>query len=271
MTEPSRSVAILLCLVLGIVWPAGAHAEVPTELRQGGLTVGGSAKVVEIIDGDTVVLDDGREVRLVGIQAPKLPLGRRGFKAWPLGDEAKAALSELALKRQVMLAYGGRRMDRHGRVLAHLFGRDGAWIQGQMITRGMARVYSFFDNRAVVSDLLALERIARTARRGIWRLRFYAIRAPEDAERYLSGFELVQGRVRKVAVVRKRIYLNFGADWRNDFTITIPPRARALFDAAGVDLPGYEGRILRVRGWLKSLNGPMIEATHPEQMELVEE
>ena len=41
------------------------------------------ARVVEVIDGDTVVLEDGRQVRLVGIQAPKLALGRPGFRAWP--------------------------------------------------------------------------------------------------------------------------------------------------------------------------------------------
>jgi endonuclease YncB( thermonuclease family) len=51
--------------------------------------------VVEVIDGDTVVLDDGKEVRLVGIQAPKLPLNRPNFKEWPLAPEAKDELEKL--------------------------------------------------------------------------------------------------------------------------------------------------------------------------------
>ena len=46
------------------------------------------ARAVEIVDGDTLILADGREVRLVGIQAPKLPLGRKNFRTWPLADEA---------------------------------------------------------------------------------------------------------------------------------------------------------------------------------------
>ena len=48
-------------------------------------------KVVEVIDGDTVALDGGAQVRLVGLQAPKLPLGRPGFKTWPLAEAAAAS------------------------------------------------------------------------------------------------------------------------------------------------------------------------------------
>ena len=54
-----------------------------------------SGAVQSIVDGDTLVLRSGVQVRLVGIQAPKLPLGRRGFRAWPLATEAKTALARL--------------------------------------------------------------------------------------------------------------------------------------------------------------------------------
>ena len=46
-------------------------------------------------------------------------------------------------------------------------------------------------------------------------------------------------------------------------------KARRLFRRAGLDPLALEGRWLRVRGWLKKWNGPMIEATHPEQIELL--
>ena len=66
-----------------------------------------------------------REVRLVGIQAPKLPLNRPNFKEWPLAREAKDELEKLVLNQRVTLSYGGARMDRHGRTLAHLHTDDG--------------------------------------------------------------------------------------------------------------------------------------------------
>ncbi len=175
----------------------------------------------------------------------------------------------MTLGRAVTVAYGGRRIDRHGRALAHLFDRAGRWIQGEMLARGMARVYSFADNRALVPEMLARETAARRARRGIWRFRFYAVREPETAGRYVGGFELVEGRVLDAARVRGRVYLNFGPDWRSDFTVTIAPAARRRFEAAGIDPLDYEGRWIRARGWVKSFNGPMIEATHPEQIEVL--
>ena len=235
------------------------------------LAAGGAARIVEVVDGDTVVLDTGEQVRMVGIQAPKLPLGRPYFPTWPLACEAKGALEALALNRVVTLSFGGRRLDRHGRLLAHLHRADGLWLQGEMLRLGLARVYSFRDNRALVPEMLALEATARDARRGIWADRFYAVRRAEPGAAPYDGFELVVGRVLDVAERRQRSYLNFGADWKTDFTVSIETRHRRLFEAEGWDLATLKGRLVRVRGWVKRFNGPLIEVTHPEQIELLAE
>ena len=58
-----------------VIVPANGDDGLPHEFA--GLSRGDSATVREIVDGDTVILDDGRQVRLVGIQAPKLPLDAR--------------------------------------------------------------------------------------------------------------------------------------------------------------------------------------------------
>ncbi len=265
---------LLLLTFLGA--PAAATAA-------GDLEEWGSGAVVKVVDGDTVVLrqavviDENRatkgatQVRLVGIQAPKLPLGRPAFVAWPLAELAKRTLEELTLGRTLTLSFGGRRLDRHGRLLAHLFGEDGAWIQGEMLRRGLARVYSFPDNRARLPDMLAIEDRARAAGRGIWGHRFYAIRDPIAAAGDIDTFQLVEGTVLETAKVKGRVYLNFGADWRSDFTITISPKALRLFAADGVDPLSLAGRRVRARGWIKDYNGPMIEATHPQQIEVLEQ
>lgn len=257
--------ALLLGLLLATLPPVPATAAGGAALRQGG-----TGQVRAIVDGDTLALATGDRVRLVGIQAPKLPLGRHGFPAWPLAAEAKAALAALTLGKTVTLSYGGRRVDRHGRLLAHLHDPKRRWIQGEMLRRGLARVYSFADNRARVAEMLRIEGTARAARRGIWRLPFYAVRRVTETPQFVNSFQLVEGRIRAVAVVRGTAYLNFGRDWRTDFTIAIAARARRLFAKAGIDLAGLAGRRIRVRGWLKSRNGPMIVVTHPEQIEGLE-
>ena len=100
--------------------------------------------------------------------------------------------------------------------------------------------------------------------------RFDGTRDAEAAGGHLGSFQLVEGRVLEAAVVRGRAYLNFGADWREDFTVTLAPKVRRRFEAEGIDPRDYRGTRLRVRGWLKSYNGPMIEVTHPEQIEVLE-
>jgi micrococcal nuclease len=264
MTMPSvlRFLALIALLIASV--PSEA-VELPT-----GLKPGGTGRVVEVVDGDTIRLADGREVRLVGIQAPKLPLGRPNFPTWPMAPEAKAALEELILRQEVVLGFGGRDHDRYGRLLAHLFREsDGLWVQGEMLARGLARVYTFADNRALAGDLLAREREARQARRGIWALDHYAILTPETANRALDQYALIEGRVVRAGEAHGAAYLNFGPDWKTDFTAVIRAPGLRVFAEEEIDVAAYQGRRIRVRGWVESWNGPMIEITHPEQIEEV--
>ncbi|MCD7061282.1 thermonuclease family protein [Pelagibacterium xiamenense] len=262
----------LLVTVLGLstLWTLPAHAQVCAAL-----TVGPSARVVSISDGDTVDLDTGLTVRLVGMQAPKLPLGREGFEAWPLGDEAKAALSALVLHQEVTLYYGGETRDRHGRALAHVFvsGEDGPiWVQAEMLERGLARVYSFPDNRSCLAELYAAERSGRAEGLGIWRDAYYALRDATDVTTLLDrvgGYELVEGRVLNADKVGDRVYLNFGRYWKEDFTVVIDAAGLRVFQLAGIDPLALEGRLIRVRGWIESHDGPRMEVTHPEQIEIL--
>lgn len=261
---------ILVVQFLVLIWSMPASAAEPWD----SLTPGATTRVIEIVDGDTVIIeptiDGAREIRLVGIQAPKIPLGRPGFKAWPYGELAKFTLATLLQDREVTLYFSGQPMDRHGRLLAHLKRDDGLWIQGDILRRGLARVYSFPDNRAVVPQMLTAEQSARDLRQGIWRHGFYDLRAPEEAGQFIGRFELIQGTVVDVAETGKRTYINFGEDWRTDFTLTIEGKARRLFRDAGFDLLSLKGKTVRVRGWLKSFNGPMITLTHPEQIEILD-
>ena len=222
-----------------------------------------------MIDGDTVVLEDGREVRLVGIQAPKLPLGREGFETQPLAPEARAAIEAMLAGQAVRLMYGGLEVDRYGRALAHVFTDAGLWVQGEMLRLGLARVYSFADNRAHVADMLALEGEARRARRGIWSHPYYDVRTPESAVSFLDRFELVEGRVLAADEVRGRVYLNYGPDWTTDFTVSIAPADVRRFRTDGIEPLDFGGRTIRVRGWLREFDGPRIDATHPEQIEVL--
>ena len=269
--EPSllkTSLVHLVALAALSAWSASAMACEQLRMEPGGT-------VVEVTDGDTLVLDDGRVVRLIGTQAPKLPLGREGFPTWPLAPEAKTALEELTLNRSVQLGYGGEEIDRYGRQLAHVFVGEPEgllWAQQAMISRGLARVYSFPDNRACLDLLFAAEGRARLGGLGIWRDPYYSVRAadaPGDLLTHAGHYELVEGRVLLADQSGGRVYLNFGRFWREDFTAVIEAPALRLFAADGVDPMTLEGALVRIRGWVDDRDGPRIEITHPEQIEVL--
>jgi micrococcal nuclease len=229
---------------------------------------GGFAAVARIVDGDTLELDDGRRVRLVGVQAPKRPPEIPEATKWPAAEAAKSALAELARGWLVELRYGGARTDRHGWVLAQLFRVDGLWLQGEMLRQGWARVDTLIDNRAGAAEMLGLERAARNAGRGLWRERYYAVRRAE-AGVPREGFHLVEGRVLRAARQQGQVFLDFGEDWHTDFSVRVPASSLPLFREAGLDPLALEGARVRVRGWLRWQNGPLIDADHPERIELL--
>lgn len=227
----------------------------------------GGGVVAAVVDGATLDLADGRRLRLAGILAP----GRDEAFA----DGARDALASAAVGRSVVLAFGPRRMDRHGRLLAQAWlatanGGRGEWLQGRLLGAGLARVATTLDSRDLAAEMLRLEAGARAARRGLWADHTYAVLTADEAGRRLNGFQIVEGKVLTAAVRRGRGYLNFGADYRTDFTLGFSPDALRLLEDGGHSLSSYEGVRLRARGWLRWFNGPFIDVTHPEQIEVLE-
>ena len=241
------------------------------------LTLGEIGNVSSVLDGDTLYLEGGLKVRLSAMQAPKLPLGRKGFKAWPLGKESRAALGVLTKGQKVGLYYGGERRDRYDRALAQVFTLDSddkpdLWIQEEMIRLGMSRVYTWPDTYQDSQKLYRAEREARAGGRGIWSHDYYDIRSPEPnmLAQDVDSFQLVEGIITSSADIRGRVYLNFGADYKTDFTIAIAKRDRKRFKRAGIDPVTLEGARVRVRGWIELMNGPMIWLDHPERLEILD-
>lgn len=230
-----------------------------------------------IHDGDTIYMDDGLKVRLSGMQAPKISLGREGFEDWPLGYEAKAALGRLIKNKRVQLYYGGERRDRYDRALAQVFlidkeGERSLWVQEEMIRQGFARVYTWPDTYQDSPRLYAAEREARAEKRGIWANAFYTIRSPEPnmLAQDVDSFQIVEGIITSIADVRGRVYLNFGADYKTDFTIAVAKADRKRLKKAGLDPMTLEGAHVRVRGWVELMNGPMMWLDDANRLEILD-
>jgi micrococcal nuclease len=270
-----RSLIPLLALALSV---ASANAQ-QKQIDESTCTLqaGPTRSVIRVIDAETVLLDDNQEVRLVGALAPRSPDLSPSAQPWRPEEEATAALRALVLGRSVSLATSGREVDRYGRRLAHLFfDRDGerVWVQGELLTGGHARAYGLPGSYACMPELLAHERVARDATSGLWATAAYGVRSAQSARELLrrrNSYEIVTGTVAKVAVTKARTYINFGADWRSDFTAGIEARVLRANPEWARTLAALEGKQVEVRGWIQYRNGPYIDIEDPSQVGPVEE
>jgi endonuclease YncB( thermonuclease family) len=221
------------------------------------LTAFGTATVAAVRDGRTLALADGRELRLAAIEVT---------------DDSRAALQRLVAGRTLRLEKLGPEHDRYGRLVAFAFaGVAEQSVQQALLAQGAARVSARVGDKACADALLAAERQARAARRGLWGDPNFAPLAAENRAR-LKGerghFALVEGKVLSVRVSGGTIYMNFGRRWTRDFSVLIPRRREHAFAAAGVAPKQLAGRRIPVRGWIEQRRGPIIEADAPEQIEL---
>ncbi len=107
---------------------------------------------------------------------------------------------------------------------------------------------------------------------GVWDSWAYRVLAADNVERLgrlTRSYQLVEGVVAQVGEASGHIYLNFDMDWRRDFTVLIERKDGESFKAAGIDPKALAGKKLRVRGWIERRNGPIIHATHVEQVEIL--
>jgi endonuclease YncB( thermonuclease family) len=276
----------------------GAAKSVPASVPCGGEEIG-RGSVGRVVDGYTFVLDDGREVRLAGIETPLSSAQDAGVKVTPAketgvkdvvgptvgGAAAQDALARLLTGAQVILRRAEFASDRYGRLLAYVdIARAGSpprSAQAELLAQGFAQVSDFVGDRDCAVELLHLEQAARQAKLGLWADPYYdPLRAdkPADILARRGRFALVEGDVVSVHPSGATLYVNFGRRWSEDFAVTIRKRNERKFAAAGLDVQGLSGRRVRVRGFIEARGGftgspwraPWIEAARPEQIETID-
>jgi endonuclease YncB( thermonuclease family) len=218
----------------------------------------GQGTVRAVLDSRTLSLADGREVRLAAIEMP---------------PSAAAALVRLLVGREVTLKRLRPETDRYGRTLVFPVAA-GAQRPAQhvLLAEGQARVAARVGDMPCAAELLRAESAARAAGLGLWADATAAARradAPAEVLARRGRFTLVEGDVLSVREFHGVIYVNFGRRWSEDFTATVVKRNERVFAAAGMDVKKLAGHSVRVRGVVEERGGPWIEATRPEQIEII--
>jgi endonuclease YncB( thermonuclease family) len=258
VTIPFRATGravIPLCSVLLVAAAADSAIAAPCSFEPQG-----EGRVSVVIDARSFRMDDGREVRLAGIET--------------VTPDSGAALGALVAGRSVTLRGETDAPDRYGRQPAFVFAEQApASVQHQLLAQGDALVSGTIADKACAADLAAAEATARLARRGVW-AGSTAIKNAERADDILTRigqFTVVEGKALSVRQAGAVTYINFGRRWTRDFAVTISTRVMRAFEAAGMSLKSLENKRIRVRGWIEARPGPRIEVLQMGQIEMAGE
>jgi len=218
-----------------------------------------TAIVKQVLDGDTLILNNGEHVRLLGINTPER--GKKQAPDQPLADAAFKRLRSLVQGRGVKLRPGVEPRDRHGRLLATVQAPDGMDVSQMLLSEGLGWMVAIAPNTAHVENYQAAEMQARRASRGVWGLKHYAPLAAGGLDNRTAGFYLVQGRVTRIGRGKKNLYLNLG----EGFAINIPRASLIHFTLSPQRLLH---RKIIVRGWINWYQGRAhMRISHPAMIE----
>ena len=142
-------------LVFWTLTAAGAELD-----RHGGF----QAAVRWVADGDTVILEDARRLRYVGINCPET--AHDGSPAEPFGAAARRLNRKLVDGRKIRCVPAGH--DRYGRLLGAVFVDGGTFVNQELLAAGLGYVLPGKESAPFAERLLSAQRRAMASGEGIW-------------------------------------------------------------------------------------------------------
>ena len=228
--------------------------------------------VQKILGPYTVLIEGNQVVKLNGVECLNYsPIDQSAecIQAYENLKEKLPENSKISLFQTLNPKIG--RVNRMDEQLAHVVLEEHGkktWVQGAMLRDGFYRVRTTKYSPEIADTMYNLEHVARLSQVGIWSKDANPVRTAENITSNDSGFSVVEGKVKKVARVRNNVYLNFGDNWKTDFTIGVPSNLVKQFSKQGINLAELGSQDVRVRGWVRDYNGPYIELSHVEQLEI---
>ena len=268
---------VVVCTVSGIAFSLPSMAAPkPAPTTSCATTSRALHTATRISDARSLTVDGNQEITLAGLLVPSaVDAAARPSGSWPLETAARRALEGLVKGRSIALAFTSDHTDRYGRRPSHIFVREASrvlWLQAELVRLGLARVDAVTLSEKCSASLLAIEATSRRRGAGLWAHAAYQIRDASDDRgllRFRSTFQIVEGLISRASRARHLVYINFGRQWRRDFTIGIGARLWRQLEAKGLRLETLAGKRVRVRGWIERRGGPFIYLRSPQELELL--
>jgi len=144
-------------------------------------------EVSKVVDGDTIRLENGETVRLIGIDTPETVHPSKAVEYY--GKEASDFTRMMVEGKQVELEFDVQRRDKYNRLLAYVYLEDGTFVNAELVKEGYAKVSTYPPNVKYADLFTKLQKEARENNRGLWAPEKERITTPQKA--ILTGEETV--------------------------------------------------------------------------------
>lgn len=160
-------VALVAAVLVGC-GPASDEPAPTAAPASGNLPAGVDAVVRKVVDGDTIEISGGEDVRLIGIDTPETKDPNRPVGCF--GQEATTFMATLVPPgTPVRLVGDVEQRDRYDRLLAYVYRRsDGLFVNAELLRRGYAQLLTIPPNVAHTDEFVAIAGRARDASQGLW-------------------------------------------------------------------------------------------------------
>lgn len=227
--------------------------------------------VSHVIDGDTIELSSGEDVRYIGIDTPEVREKTGAgwvYKPRPFGEEAKEFNRKLVEGKRVRLEFDVQKKDKYKRILAYVYTGE-KFINVEMVRQGFAMIYTYPPNLKYLELFLEAQKEARDNKRGLWQgLEENKISA-SDAKKSIGTIRMVEARVTDTYLTEKMLILKF----KDNFKVVIyknniPPASKDIIRSPN---KYFKGKMVRVYGLIKEYKGhPEIVMHDISQLEVVD-
>lgn len=215
--------------------------------------------VKAVFDGDTILLDNGEKVRLLGINTPEVDGPKK--IAEPGGEDAKRWLRRRLMGRAVRVEQDKEPRDHYQRLLAHVFADNGEHVNLALVEAGLAFLDIHPPNLKYAHVLIQAQNRAERAKRGIWGMPDYQPQPVEalNAQPVLGGWQRLTGSPFAIVANKRYSRLRFS----DRFEVRIAKENLSLFPP----LKTYLHRSIEARGWLSRRRGNYsIFVRHPSAL-----
>jgi hypothetical protein len=217
--------------------------------------------VNEVFDDGKIQLSDGKVIELAGLYIPP-----------EIKNKTVEYIKKYINDKKVDVVVSESKLTSYNSYLADDIKVNGGSLVLSLIKAGLAANYNMEKPYIIDNEKKLAENESIKTKSGLWSDSYYILLNKNELEKnsktHLYKFRVVIGQVMAVKLVKDKLYINFGDDWKTDFTVIISKENLKNF--GNVEPEKLAGKKVMVKGWIEFCNGAAMEIYNASHLDSID-